>query len=147
MKWLFPLLLLLASCDSGPSSKNDPAMQAWYRDTVAELDQMNRQAEDAYKAGKRDDAGAIIEKEQPLEAKVLNVPKPSLEAVEAASDLDDLYGRMLLTNRHYAWARLMFQKNLNRWKHWQPQTEDTQRRYQQAVSQIAECDKNIGIDQ
>jgi hypothetical protein len=76
-------------------------------------------------------------------ARLLSVPRPTLEAAEAASDLDQLYGRMLLSNRHYGWARLMFQKNLARWKHWQPQTPETSRRFQQAVSAIAECDKHI----
>lgn len=144
MKWLaFALALLLAACESAPSSKSDPTAAVWYRDTVAELVRMNREADTDYQAGKRDDAAALIEKEQPLEKKVLDVPRPSLEAVEAASDLDDLYGRMLLSNRHYGWAHLLFQKNLNRWKHWQPQTDDTRRRYKQAAGEIAECDKHI----
>ena len=76
-------------------------------------------------------------------ARLLAVPNPTLEAAVAASDLDDLYGRMLLSNRHYGWARLQFQKNLSRWKHWQPQTPETARLRQQAESAIAECDRHI----
>ena len=74
---------------------------------------------------------------------MLAVPNPTFEAAVAASDLDDLYGRMLLSNRHYGWARLQFQKNLSRWKHWQPQTPDTARLMKQAESGIAECDRHI----
>jgi hypothetical protein len=138
------LLMLIASCGGHPAAPRDPTSEPAYRKAVADLNQMNRNAEKFFAAGQRDDAAALIEKAQPLEKRVLDVPRPSLEAVEAASDLDDLYGRMLLTNRHYAWARLMFQKNLNRWKHWAPKTEETERRYKLAESEIAECDKHIG---
>ena len=57
--------------------------------------------------------------------------------------LDQLYGRMLLSNHRYGWARLQFQKNLARWKHWQPQTPETERRLKLAQASIAECDKHI----
>ena len=133
----------LVSCGPGGPSTRDPAQEPWYRQTTDQLAGANRQAEAYFKDGKRDDAAAIIQKSEPLAAKLLSVSKPTLEAVEAASDLDDLYGRMLLSNRHYGWARLLFQKNLNRWKHWQPQTEETSRRYKLAAAQIAECDKHI----
>jgi hypothetical protein len=63
--------------------------------------------------------------------------------MEAASDLDQLYGRMLLANHHYGWARLLFQKNLARWKNWTPQTPETARRSKLAASAIAECDRRL----
>jgi hypothetical protein len=63
--------------------------------------------------------------------------------MEAASDLDDLYGRMLLRNRHYGWARSFFQKNAVRWKAWKPQTAETERRRQVAISAVAECDRHL----
>ena len=50
---------------------------------------------------------------------------------------------MLLSNRHYAWARLLFQKNYSRWKNWQPKTDDTQRRFEQASQAIDQCDKGL----
>lgn len=137
------LIAILSGCGSGPATKQDPTSTAGYRASVAQLAQMNAQAEKFFANGKPDDAAELIEKAQPVEKRVLDVPKPTLEAVEAASDLDDLYGRMLLSNRHYGWARLLFQKNLNRWRHWQPQNEETQRRYKLAESEIAECDKHI----
>ena len=76
-------------------------------------------------------------------SRLLSVPRPTLEATEAASDLDDLYGRMLLANRHYGWARLQFQKNLARWRHWQPETSETVRRLEKAKAAIAECDRHL----
>ncbi len=133
---------MLVSCGDAPSVR-DPTQEAWYRQTIDQLAAADRQAEAAYKEGKRDDAAAIIQKSEPVATKLLSVSKPTLEAVTAAADLDDLYGQMLLSNRHYGWARLLFQKNLNRWKHWQPQTEETARRYKLAASEIAECDKHI----
>jgi hypothetical protein len=134
---------VLVSCGGGATAMRDPSQEAWYRQATDQLAAANRQAEAAYKDGKRDEAAAIIQKSEPVATKLLSVSKPTLEAVTAAADLDDLYGQMLLSNRHYAWARLLFQKNLNRWKHWQPQTEETVRRYKLAESEIAECDKHI----
>lgn len=133
---------ILTGC-AGSTSPGDATKEAWYPQTVAQLAQMNRDAENFFKNGKSDQAAAIIEKAQPLVARLLGVPHPSVEAAQAASDLDDLYGRMLLSNRHYGWARLQFQKNLSRWRHWTPQTAETDRRFKQALAEIAECDRHI----
>jgi len=136
--------VLLAGCETAPAPPpGDPTKEAWYADTVAQLTAMNREAESAFASGKSDQAAALIEKGQPLMARVMGVPQPTLEATVAASDLDQLYGSMLLANRHYGWARLLFQKNLSRWRHWQPQTPETARRFKQAKSAIAECDRHI----
>jgi hypothetical protein len=104
---------------------------------------MVRAANDAFRHGKPDDAAALIAKGEPLSSEVLSVPRPTLAAVESASDLDDLYGRMLLSNRHYVWAETLFQKNVARWKYWQPQTSETERRMKQAQTAVAECDRKI----
>ena len=133
----------LASCEQAPAPPRDATKEPWYRDTVEQLTAMNREADSAFASGKSDQAAALIEKGQPLVARLLAVPNPTLEAAVAASDQDDLYGRMLLSNRHYGWARLQFQKNLSRWKHWQPQTPETARLLKQAESAIAECDRHI----
>ncbi len=142
-----PLVILavafLASCEQTPAPPRDATKEAWYRDAVEQLTAMNREADSAFAGGKADQAAALIEKGQPLVARLLAVPNPTLEATVAASDLDDLYGRMLLANRHYGWARLLFQKNLARWKHWQPQTPETARLLKRAESAIAECDRHI----
>lgn len=136
-------LAFLVSCEHTPAPPRDATKEPWYRETVGQLAATNHEANGAFAAGKSDQAAALIEKGQPLVARLLAVPNPTLEAAVAASDLDDLYGRMLLSNRHYGWARLLFQKNLSRWKHWQPQTPQTARLLQQAESAIAECDRHI----
>lgn len=136
------LAVILTGC-AVSSSGRDATTEPWYTQTVARVAQMNRDAETAFKNGKSDQAASLIEQGEPLVKQLLAVPHPSLEAAQAASDLDDLYGRMLLANRHYGWARLQFQKNLSRWKHWVPQTPDTERRYKLALAEIDECDKHI----
>jgi len=139
-------VVVLAGCESArpPGSPgSDETSQAWYSKTVDQLAGMNREADRLFQSGKPDEAAALIEKGQPLVKRLLDVSHPTLGATEAASDLDDLYGRMLLSNRHYGWARLLFQKNLARWKHYQPATPETARRLKQAVDAIEECDQHI----
>ncbi len=63
--------------------------------------------------------------------------------MEAASDLDQLYGRMLFAEQNYGWARLQFQKNVARWRNWRPPTPETARRLKLAASAIAECDRQL----
>jgi len=137
-------IVTLAGC--GPaanSAARDETKESWYPSAVAQLAQIARDANNAFEQHKGDQAAALIEKGTPIENRVLRVNHPTLDAEIAASDLDDLYGRMLLSNRHFGWARLMFQKNLARWKHWTPETPDTIARRQHAQAQIDECDKNI----
>jgi len=137
--------MMLAGCGSGraPSEAADATREGWYAKTVEQLAAIDKEAESDFQAGKPDQAAALIEKGLPMEEKLVSVNHPTLEAAEAASDLDDLYGRMLLSNRHFGWARLQFQKNLSRWKHWSPQTVDTVRRVQQAAAEITECDRRM----
>jgi hypothetical protein len=134
---------LLTACEPPPAPPRDATLEPWYAQTIQEVTSMNREAESFFASGQFDQAGALIEKGQPMTARLLAVPRPTLEAIIAASDLDQLYGRMLLANHHYGWARMLFQKNLARWKHWQPQTPETARRLQQAESAIAECDRHM----
>ena len=146
------LLLLLvpvvfAAC--GPAPAPPPQAQAahtserWYGQTVDELAAIDRQAKDLIKQRKSDEAAALIVKGEPLSTRLLSVPQPTLAATIAASDLDELYGRMLLSNRNYGWARLLFQKKLARWKYWRPRTPETENRQKQAESAIAECDSHM----
>jgi hypothetical protein len=139
------LFTLLTACASGPSAADrDGAREPWYSEATQQLAAINRQAETFFQNGNSDKAAALIERGQSLQSRLVAVPRPTLEAMEAASDLDDLYGRMLLSNRHYGWARLFFQKNVARWKHWSPRTPETERRLQQANAAIEECDRRIG---
>ena len=75
--------------------------------------------------------------------RLLAVPQPTRSALEAASDLDDLYGRMLLSNQHYGWARMLFQKNAARWRRPDPGDANAAERKKRADSQIADCDRKL----
>lgn len=144
---MFVSLALLCACAPEPkpaaSVSKDPTQEAWYSQTVDQLTVLNRRAERAFQAGKFDDASNLIVQGQPMATRLLDVLRPTLAAVQAASDLDQLYGQMLLTNKNYGWARLEFQKNRARWKNWQPQTPDTARRRKLAEDAIAECDRRM----
>jgi hypothetical protein len=117
--------------------------EAWYPETVEQLAALNRQAESLVRGGRSGEAAGLVSKGEPLVSRLLAASRPTLAAVEAVSDHDDLYGRMLLANRHYGWARLCFQKNVTRWRYWKPETPDTARRLKQAMAAIAECDRRL----
>ncbi|MDX2150204.1 MAG: hypothetical protein SFV54_05685 [Bryobacteraceae bacterium] len=122
----------------------DPTKEGWYGQTVSELQAVNREAGVALSRKDVKKAGALVAQGQPLANRVLAVPRPPLAAMEAAADLDELYGRLLLGRREFGFARQVYQKNLARWKHWQPRTEETERRLREAREAIAECDRRIG---
>ena len=145
-------LVLLTACAPAPKpvegtksdvGKRDPTKDVSYIQGVQRLAVLNHEAESLFRRGKSDQAAAVMEKAKPVMDRILAAPRPTLEAMEAASDLDDLYGRMLLANRHYGWARLSFQKNLVRWKHWDPKTPEVERRWKQAEAAISECDRRM----
>ena len=126
-----------------PSAKHDPTAEPSYLATIEELAELNREAEDLLRKRKREQVSELIAKAQPLAGRLLAAPRPTLAAIEAASDHDDLYGRMLLANNHYGWARMFFQKNLARWTNRKPQTPDSERRRKLAEERIAECDRQL----
>ena len=137
-------VLALAGCGPAPAPSNaDPTREAWYGETTQRLAALDREAGRFLAAGDSDKAAAAIMSGQPLEKRLLSVSRPTLGATEAVSDLDRLYGRMLLANRHFGWARLTFQKNLARWRNWRPETAESARRLQQAKDDIAECDRGM----
>jgi len=142
--------LLLAACAPAPppapvpKAAPDPTAEAWYGPAVAQLAGMNREAGALLHDGKGGRAAELITKAEPLSLRLLAAPHPTLAAMEAASDLDQLYAGMLLGNKNYGWARLAFQKNVSRWKLWRPQTAETARRLKSAQDGIAECDKRMG---
>jgi hypothetical protein len=141
-------LVTLLSCGSPPSGESgsavaltDPARQPEYLAKLERLREMNEQAREHYREGRRDEAATLVTEGQPLSKDLLAISRPTLAAMEAASDLDQLYGDLLLENRHYLYARQLYQRNVGRWKHWQPQTDDTRRRLQEAQDAIARCDR------
>ena len=140
--------LLLVACGPPPapvaSTRGDPTQQLWYGEAVTQLAALDRQAESLYQSGQSDEAARLVTKGESLATRILNVPRPTLAAMETVSDLDQLYGQMLLANRNYGWARLVFQKNRARWKTWKPATSETERRLRLANSAIAECDRHLG---
>ena len=60
------------------------------------------------------------------------------------ADLDHIYGRMLISNGYFGEARLLFQKNVTRWKTWKTPSPETEDRLKEANSDIAECDRHMG---
>lgn len=140
--------LLLVACGPPPapvaSTRADPTQQLWYGEAVTQLAALDRQAESLYQSGQSDEAAALVTKGESVATRILDVPRPTLAAMETVSDLDQLYGQMLLANRNYGWARLVFQKNRARWKTWKPATSETERRLRLANSAIAECDRHLG---
>jgi hypothetical protein len=139
---------LLAGC--GPSSphaqapKVDPTTETWYAQSTERLANMDRTAEQLFKAGRADEAAAIVSNGQSLQARLLAAPRPTLEAMEAIADLDRIYAKMLISNGYFGEARMLFQKNITRWKVWKPQTPETERRLKEANSDISECDRHMG---
>ena len=141
-------LLLVSACSAPTSSgtqqpKADPTKEPKYAQTAEELAGLARDARAAFEAGKRDEAAALIEKAQPLARQLLDAGQPTYAAMKAVSEIDDVYARMLLGNRHYGSARLLFQKNLARWKTWPEQTDETGKLRKQAEDGIAECDRKM----
>jgi hypothetical protein len=143
------LAIGLAACGPAPpppaaqAPPPDPTREAWFARDAAQLADLAASAAKADRAGRAADAAAAIEQAQPIQARLLAVPRPPLAVLEAASDLDHLYGQSLLRNRHYGWARLFFQKNQIRWKTVQPATPDSERRLKQARDAIEECDRRL----
>jgi hypothetical protein len=148
VRTVFLAFLLLSACGPAPpqpqpAPPRDETKEPWYSQTVAQLAAQNREARALIKSGKPDAAASLIQSGEQLETRLLSVRNPTLAAMQDASDLDDLYGRMLLSNRNYGWAMLFFQKNQARWKNWKPQTPDTAARLKEAQSAIAECDRRL----
>ena len=79
-------VLVLAAC-AGPPQKPvpaqpaevDPVSEAWYGESLTQLQKMTREADDLFLAGKPDPAAALILKGQRLASRLLSVPRPTLE--------------------------------------------------------------------
>lgn len=147
MRYSFTLLALaLASCSAPPPAPKkaaDPTTESAYTGAVTALEQLNREAAAELAKGRRPEAGALIERGEAPAKTLLAAPHPSLAALQAVSDRDQMYAEMLMANRHWTHARQMLLKNALRWRHWQPQTPDSERRRLAAEQAIAECDRNL----
>lgn len=138
----------LSGCGSPPPAakapKVDPTTEGWDSESTQRLANLDRAAEQYFKAGHFPEVDSIITGAQSLETRLLAAPRPTLEAMEAVADLDRIYGKRLVLNGYFGEARLLFQKNVTRWKTWKPQTPETDRRLREANTDIAECDKHMG---
>lgn len=148
MRLAAALAILCWSCGPSappqqPAQAVDPTADPAYGRSVDQLVAMTQQGERLFKAGQSDDASALVQRAQGLQARVLAAPRPTLAAMQAISDLDDLYGRMLMANKQYGWARDVFQKNVVRWKTWKPETDETVRRREDAVARVLECERKM----
>jgi hypothetical protein len=133
----------------GPSApaqapKVDPTTEGWYGQSTERLANMDRAAEQLFQAGRSQEAAAIVTGAESLQTRLLAAPRPTLAAMEAIADLDRVYGKLLISNGYFGEARLLFQKNITRWKTWKPPTADTERRLKEASSDMAECDRHMG---
>ncbi len=139
--------MLFAACGSAPpepaKAKADPALEPAYLRAIEELAGLNGSAAGYLKKGDRSEASALIERGEPFSKQLLAIPQPSLAALEAVSDRDQMYAEMLMGNRHWAYARQMLLKNRLRWRNWKPETPDTARRREAAEKAIAECDRHL----
>src|SRR5215468_7726374 len=99
-------LVLISGCapPPAPQPKADPTTEAWYAPAIDQLAANARDAQALLKRGHSDEAAKVITDAQPLLNRVISVPHPTLSAMQAASDLDDLYGHMLLANGNSGWA-------------------------------------------
>ncbi|HEX3748890.1 MAG TPA: hypothetical protein VHW09_33430 [Bryobacteraceae bacterium] len=145
-----PLLAatLLAGCgaplrQSQPSTTDTTSSPA-YSEATQHLAGLDRAAAQYFQAGNAQEAEAIVSSALPVQTRLLAAPRPTLEAMEAVADLDRVYGKILISNGYIADARMLFQKNVTRWKTWKPQTDETARRLKEATADIAECDKHMG---
>lgn len=138
---------MLAACGGAPAPKPvvkaDPTAEAGYLHAIEELAGLNRSATAFLAKNDRSEAGALIERGAPFARQLLSVPQPSLAALEAVSDRDQMYAEMLMANQHWVDARQMLIKNVLRWRNWQPQTDDTKRRLDAAQRAVAECDRRM----
>lgn len=141
---LLAIVLLFAACAPAPKEPPpDPTAEPAYAGTIQRLATMNVEAREHFEAGRRGEAAELVNAGIPLSKELLGVSRPTLEAMQAASDLDQLYGDMLLSNRHTVYAREFYQRNAARWRNWRPQTEDTRRRLREANDAIARCDREL----
>jgi len=137
---------LLSACSQQPAeapAKANPVGEAWYGEVLGQVKDLHAKAAKLVQEGKKDEAAAALKSAEPLVQRLLTVPSPTLEAAVAASDIDQLYAQMLAGNRHYGWARMVFQKDAARWRNWTPQTEESLRRRKIAEAGMAECDRAI----
>lgn len=109
-------------------------------DVVAKLTRAGRLF---FEAGDRENAGACVQRAQPIVMQILKTPRPSLLAYHLAADHDELYGDMLAGNRHWGDARALYQNNVMRFRNWNPPSDYTRKRLEEARRKVAFCEKKM----
>src|SRR5438045_2107570 len=94
---VFLAALCIIPC--GPAPHDPPHAERvsttpWYNESLEQLIQLNQEAQTLLRQGKTDQTAALITKGQTLMTRLLSVQQPTLPAVQASSDLDEMYGRM-----------------------------------------------------
>jgi tetratricopeptide (TPR) repeat protein len=107
------------------------------------ISKLNRAGRLFLDAGDRNAAGQCVTRAVPQVAAILKTVRPSLYAFHLAADHDDLYGDMLFGNRHWGEARDFYQKNVIRFKNWDPPTDYTRKRLAQAQEKVKACEKKM----
>ena len=146
LPWLTVAALLLGGCAPAPvaAPKVDPATEGWYAEAVDRLTKIDRVTEQLFQNGRTQEAAALVTSGQSLQNRLLTAPRPGLEAMEAIADLDQVYGKLLVSNGYFGEARLLFQKNVTRWKTWKQKTPETESRLKMANEAMTECDRHMG---
>lgn len=144
---LCALALLLASCGSParpPQAAAPKIDRAAQRARLAELENANRAARELFDKGDRTAAGDIVGRTDAMAIALIGGdPSPSIEILRAVSDHDELYGRLLMANRHWGHARHILAKIENRWRLWQPQDDESRQRRAGALALMLECEKRM----
>ncbi|MFO7634861.1 MAG: hypothetical protein R6W76_20095 [Caldilinea sp.] len=124
----------------------DPTRQPEYLAGIDRLAALNTEARAHFAAGRRSQAAALVTEGKDIAKELLEVSRPNLAAMEAVADRDEIYADLLFANRHFAHARQMHQRNVARWKHWLPQTDETRRRLGLAEAAIQRCDQALAAE-
>jgi hypothetical protein len=119
------------------------AIDSTFTVRAAVIARLNRAGRLFLDAGDRKSAGECVTRAVPQVMQILKAVRPSLYAFHLAADHDDLYGDMLAGNRHWGDARDMYQKNVIRFKNWDPPSEYSRKRLQQAQAKVAACEKKM----
>lgn len=144
---LCALALLLAACGSparAPQAAAPKIDRAAQRARLAELENANRAARELFDKGDRAAAGEIVGRTEAMAIALIGGdPSPSIEIMRAVSDHDELYGRLLMANRHWGHARHILAKIENRWRLWQPQDDESRKRRSGAITLMRECEQHM----
>jgi hypothetical protein len=142
---LLLLTLIFAGCGkmAPPRAVTEAEAGDTYRKALSDLQRLNAEAAEFRKAKNLNAASDRIT-EGIVPAKILlAVREPSLAALEAVSDHDQMWAEMLMENRHFGHARQMWATEVARWKNYPNPAPSIQARLARAQKGIADCDRQL----